>query len=84
MERTRNFKGQYEGGHDQHLGNVYNGPVYIGGSTDHKATDPGTESGNSKKLPSGPNDDENKKPSLEGMLRSRKHTNKNTNSDRIP
>jgi len=84
MERTSNFKGRYEGGHDQHLGNVYNGAVYIGGSTHHKPVAPGAESGNPKTPPSGPNDDGNKKPSLEGMLCSGRRINRDANLDRIP
>jgi hypothetical protein len=84
MERTRNFEGHYEAGHDQHVGNVYTGSVYFGASTHDKPSDPGAESGDPKKLPLGPNEDEDRKPSLEGMLCSRRYINQDTNLDRIP
>jgi hypothetical protein len=84
MQKTLNFKGRYEGGHDQHFGNVYNGPVYIGDSTRRKRTYSSAESGNLKKLPPEPDDDENRNPSLEGMICIKSQTDQDADLDRIP
>jgi hypothetical protein len=67
MERAQTFDGSYEGGRDQHLGNVYNGSVYIGVSNNHEPENLAADSGNSEKLQPGLYDDDNEQPSYEGM-----------------